>query len=114
MPLFSLVPNSPKGIAMLILSLVQVFFAAAALVFCVAAAASALRGSDTVGLHLMLAGGSAAVFFISIPRVAAELPLIAVVAVIAGMLLAPGMATIAPQDSDLDIGESTATRRLRK
>lgn len=99
---------------MLILSLIQVFFAAAALVFCVAAAASALRGSDTVGFHLMLAGGFAAVFFVSIPRIATELPLIAVVAVITGMLLAPKIETIAPHDSDLDIGESTSTRRLRK
>ena len=99
---------------MLVLSVVQVFFAAAALVFCIVAAAGALRGSDSVGFHLMLAGGSAAVFFISIPRVAAELPLIALITIVTGVLLAPRIDPISPHDGNIDIGDSTATRRLRK
>ena len=99
---------------MLVMSLVQVFFAAAALVFCTAAAASAVRGFDSVGFHLMIAGGAAAVFFVSIPRVATELPLIAVVMIATGMLLTPRIEPIAPHDTDIDIGESTATRRMRK
>ena len=106
---------------MLILSLVQIAFASAALVFCIAACRGALRGNDSVGFHLMLSGGSAAVFFISVPQIAPELPLIAVVTAFTGMLLAPHldrMATsVSPHlgsDDDLDVGESTATRRLRK
>jgi FtsH-binding integral membrane protein len=106
--------DASKEIAMLVLSFVQVSFAAAALAGCIAAAASALRGSDSVGFHLMLAGASAAIFFLSVPGVAAELPLVAVVTVVTGMLLAPRIEAVEQHETDLDIGESTATRRLRK
>lgn len=99
---------------MLILSVVQVLFAATALAFCAAAAHAVISRSEAVGFHLMLAGSSAAIFFVSVPQVAAELPLIAGVTAIAGMLLAPRIQAIRSDDDDIDIGESTATRRLRK
>ena len=98
---------------MLMLAVVQILFAVAALAFCAAAARDAVARSNAVGFHLMLAGATGLVFFMSVPSTPFELPLIAVVTAFTGMLLAPRIEPIGADD-DLDIGESTATRRLRK
>lgn len=97
---------------MLILSVVHIAFGAVALICCGAAMTATVRRSPNVGYYLMLAGGFAFVFFMSVPRVRIEMPLIALAAIVTGFALAPAAPPIG--SGDLDIGESTATRRLRK
>ena len=95
---------------MLILSVVQVSFAAVAVTCCAAAGMAAVRRSAALGFYLMLAGGFGFVFFMAVPNAALQMPLVALVAIAAGVVLAPQPEPIV-RPADFEIGESTATRR---
>ena len=91
---------------MLIVWLSQVLFGAAALAFCGITCRAVLRRDKRAHFWLTIAGSAALVFFVSIPRVAPQMIGVAVVAILAGMLMAPAEITV-PFDS-------TATRKSRR
>jgi len=101
----------------LILSICQALFGAAAIICCAAAAWSVVRRRDEAGMQLMLAGGLSLAFFLTVPDVAVELLASAVLAIATGIILTPRHTAPAFElggGDDLDVGDSTATRRLRR
>ena len=92
---------------MLIVWLCQALFGAAALVLCGMTCRAVLRRDERAHFFLTLAGSVSLVFFVSVPRIPVEMIGISLVAIAAGVLMAPRFdATVA-----LD---STATRKWRR
>ena len=93
-----------------IVSLCQALFGVAALAFCALTADAVLRRGRRAHLWLTLAGAFALVVFLSIPAVRYEMLAVAVLAMIAGVLMAPAAESDPPRTLTFD---STATRRRR-
>ena len=95
----------------------QAVFGAAALIACARASISALRHDPRMSFQLTLAGAFALIFFITVDGARIEMMLVSLLATVAGMLMMPGERYRSVRDfldDDLEIGESTASRRLRK
>jgi hypothetical protein len=70
-----------------------------------------------MSFQLTLAGAFALIFFITVDGARVEMMLVAVLAIVAGALMMPAARFRSVRDlldDDIEIGESTATRRLRK
>lgn len=91
---------------MLIVWLSQALFGTAALGLCGMTCRAALRRDERTHFFLTLAGSVALVFFVSVPRIPVQMIGVAVVAIVAGILMAPAQPTVA-----LD---STSTRKSRR
>jgi hypothetical protein len=92
---------------MLIVWLSQALFGTAALAFCALTCRAVLRRDARAHLWLTIAGSVSLIFFVSVPRIPPQMVAIAVVAILAGILMAP--APEAPVSFD-----STATRKSRR
>jgi hypothetical protein len=92
---------------MLIVWVCQALFGTAALVLCGMTCRAILRRDPRAHLFLTVAGSLALIFFVSIPRIPAQLPGVGVLAIIAGILMTPAPEARIPLDS-------TATRKWRR
>jgi len=96
----------------------QAVCAAAALVASFFAIRSVLRHHRSVSFYLTLSGAISLVVFLALPGTPSEMILISLLAIATGALLMPAenqRSTRELLDDDIiDIGESTAARRLRK
>ncbi len=102
---------------MVFLSLLQAACAVAALGACIFAVRSVLRHHRTLSFYLTLSGALSLVVFLALPDTPQEMILISLLAIATGALLMPSenqRSTRELLDDDLEIGVSTATRRLRK
>lgn len=101
---------------MLSLWLCQAVFGAAALIACARASLSALRRQPRMPFQLTLAGAFALIFFMTVDGARIEMMLVSLLAIAAGALMMPMERHRCVHDllDDIEIGESTATRRLRK
>jgi len=89
----------------------------AALAACIFAIRSVLRHYRTLSFYLTLSGAIALVVFLVLPGTPSEMILIALLAIATGALLMPAenqRSTRELLDDDIEIGVSTATRRLKK
>lgn len=91
---------------MLIVWVCQALFGAAALVFCCVTVHAILQHDSRAHLWLTVAGSFALIFFVSVRGVRVEMMGVALLAIVAGILMAP--VSRAPLSFD-----STATRRRR-
>lgn len=89
---------------MLIVWLCQALFGLATLAFCAVTCRAVLRRDAKAHLWLTLAGSIGLVFFVTIPRVPPQMVGVAMMAILAGILMAP------PASVPLD---STAARKSR-
>jgi hypothetical protein len=92
-------------------------FGVAALAACLFAVRSVLRHHRTLSFYLTLSGIITLILFLVVPDTPAELIMISLLAVATGALLMPSenqRSTHELLDDDIEIGSSTATRRLRK
>jgi hypothetical protein len=92
-------------------------FGVAALAACLFAIRSVLRHHRTLSFYLTLSGIITLILFLVVPDTPAELIMISLLAVATGALLMPSenqRSTHELLDDDIEIGSSTATRRLRK
>ena len=92
---------------MLIVWLCQALFGAAALVLCGMTCRAVLRRDPRAPFFLTLAGSVSLVFFVAIPRVPMQLPGVALLAIIAGILMSPSPVPRVELDS-------TATGKWRR
>jgi hypothetical protein len=102
---------------MFILWLCQAAFGVAALAACIFAVRSVLRHDRTLSFYLTLSGALALIFFLAVPGVPPEMILVSLLAIVTGALLIPAenqRSTRELLDDDIEIGDSTATRRLKK
>ncbi len=102
---------------MFILSVTQAAFGVAALLACLFAVRSVLRHQRTLSFYVTLSGALTLVFFLAIPGTPQEMILISLVVIAAGALLIPTenqRSTRELLDDDIEIGVSTATRRLKR
>ncbi len=101
---------------MLILSICQAVFGTAAIVACAAALRSLLRHRRTVSFNLALAGAFALAYFLCVPDIEPQLVVLAVLAIATGALLMPSENQRSRREliDDLEVGESTAARRLKR
>ena len=102
---------------MFLLWLGQAVCALAALVACIFAIHSVLRHHRTLSFYLTLSGAIALVVFLALPGTPPEMILIALLAIATGALLMPvenQRSTRELLDDDIELGVSTATRRLKK
>ena len=102
----------------MLLSLLQAVFGIAAVVSCLFAIRSVLRHQRNLSFFVSLSGACALAFFLSVPDVAPEMILLAVLMIATGALLIPAenqRSTRELLDDDLEIlGDSTLGRRLKK
>jgi hypothetical protein len=92
-------------------------FGVAALAACLFAVRSVLRHHRTLSFYLTLSGIITLILFLVVPDTPTELIMISLLAVATGALLMPSenqRSTHELLDDDIEIGSSTATRRLRK
>ena len=92
-------------------------FGVAALAACLFAVRSVLRHHRTLSFYLTLSGIITLILFLVVPDTPAELIMISLLAVATGALLMPSenqRSTHELLDDDIEVGDSTATRRLRK
>jgi len=102
---------------MLFFWLYRAAFGVAALAACLFAVRSVLRHHRTLSFYLTLSGIITLILFLVVPDTPAELIMISLLAVATGALLMPSenqRSTHELLDDDIEIGSSTATRRLRK
>jgi hypothetical protein len=102
---------------MLFLWIYRAAFGVAALAACLFAVRSVLRHHRTLSFYLTLSGIITLILFLAVPDTPAELIMISLLAVATGALLMPSenqRSTHELLDDDIEIGDSTATRRLRK
>ncbi len=102
---------------MAILSLLQAACAVAALGACLFAVRSVVRHQRTLSFYVTLSGALSLVVLVALPDAPPELILISLLAIATGALLMPSenqRSTRELLDGDIEIGTSTATRRLRK
>ncbi len=103
---------------MFILSLCQAVFGAAALIACLFAIRSVIRHQRSLSFYVTLSGACALAFFLAVPHTAPEMILLSVLMIATGALLIPAenqRSTRELLDDDIELlGDSTATRRLRK
>jgi hypothetical protein len=102
---------------MLFFWLYRAAFGVAALAACLFAVRSVLRHHRTLSFYLTLTGIITLILFLVVPDTPAELIMISLLAVATGALLMPSenqRSTHELLDDDIEIGDSTATRRLRK
>ncbi|MGZ5477390.1 MAG: hypothetical protein ACXW3E_02310 [Thermoanaerobaculia bacterium] len=102
---------------MLFFWLYRAAFGVAALAACLFAVRSVLRHHRTLSFYLTLSGIITLILFLVVPDTPAELIMISLLAVATGALLMPSenqRSTHELLDDDIEIGDSTATRRLRK
>ena len=102
---------------MAVLSLLQAVCIAATLVACFFAVRSVLRHTRSFSFYLTLGGAIALIVFLALPGTPQEMILIALLAIATGALLMPSENQRSARellDDDIEIGVSTATRRLRK
>ena len=92
---------------MVIVWLCQALFGAAAVVLCGATCRAVLRRDPRAHLFLTIAGSLALIFFVSVPRIPPQLPGVALLAIIAGVLMTPAAEARIPLDS-------TAARKWRR
>lgn len=101
----------------MVLWICQFLFGIAALI-AASRAAWAVAFNERKGSHfLILAGAFSFVFFLSFPDVMPEMLALSVLAVITGCLLMPAELQRSARDlmeDDMDIGGSTAARRLKR
>ena len=102
----------------MILSLIQAVFGSAAVISCVFAIRSVFRHERNLSFYVSLSGACALSFFLSVPDVAPEMILLAVIMIATGALLIPAenqRSTRELLDDDLEVlGDSTIGRRLKK
>lgn len=100
---------------MLILQLCQAAFGSAAVIACVAALVGLVRHRRTAAFNVTLAGAFALAYFLCVPDVASQLIVVAVLAIATGALLMPSENERSRREllNDVEVGESTATRRLK-
>lgn len=91
---------------MLIVWLCQALFALAALGLCGVTCRAVLRRDARAHLFLTLAGSMSLIFFVTVPRIPVQMIGVALMAILAGVLMAPADGAAA-----LD---STATRKWRR
>lgn len=91
---------------MLIVWVCQALFGAAALVFCGVTMRAVLQRDSRAHLWLTVAGSLGLIFFVSVPGARFEMIGVALLAIVAGILMAP--VSRAPLSFD-----STSTRRRR-
>ncbi len=91
---------------MLIVWVCQALFGAAALVFCCVTMRAVLQHDSRAHLWLTIAGSLGLIFFVSVPGARFEMIGVALLAIVAGILMAP--VSRAPLSFD-----STSTRRRR-
>lgn len=102
---------------MALLWLGQVACGIAALAASLFAVRSVFKHHRTFSFYLTLSGAIALVVFLALPGTPSQLVLIALLAIATGALLMPAenqRSTRELLDDDIEIGVSTATRRLRK
>jgi hypothetical protein len=102
---------------MAFLWLYQAAFGTAALAACLFAIRAVIRHQRTLSFYLTLAGVFSLIVFLAVPDTAPELILISLLAIATGALLIPAenqRSTRELLDDDIEIGVSTATRRLKK
>ena len=92
---------------MVIVWLCQALFGAAAVVLCGVTCRAVLRRDPRAHLFLTIAGSLALIFFVSVPRIPPQLPGVALLAIIAGVLMTPAAEARIALDS-------TATRKWRR
>ncbi len=100
-----------------VLWLYQTVFAVAALAACFFAVRAVLRHHRTLSFYVTMSGVFTLIFFLSVPGTPPEIMLIAMLAIATGALLIPAenqRSTRELLDDDIEIGVSTATRRLKK
>ena len=100
-----------------ILWIYQAAFAVAALAASAFAVRSVIRHHRTLSFYLTLAGVFSLIVFLAVPGTRSELILISLLAIATGALLIPAenqRSTRELLDDDIEIGVSTATRRLKK
>lgn len=86
---------------MLVVWLCQALLGAAALVLCGVTCRAVLRRDARAHVYLTLAGSVALIFFVSVPRIPVQVPGIALLAIIAGILVAPAPQAPVSLDSTL-------------
>src|SRR5687768_33950 len=100
---------------MLVLWLVQIVLGVFTLTSAFVAGQSALRNLPRAGLFVTLTGTAGLLFFLTLKAVPFEMIAVALLAIVVGAVLAPRGETSSPLiDDDVEIGESTATRRLKR
>jgi hypothetical protein len=102
---------------MVFVSLLQGACAMAGLIACVFAIRSVLRHHRTLSFYLTLSGALSLIIFLAIPDTPSQMILISLLAIATGALLMPAenhRSTRELLDDDIEIGVSTATRRLRR
>ena len=102
---------------MVFVSLLQAVCAVAGLAACFFAVRSVLRHHRTLSFYLTLSGAMSLIVFLALPDTPSEMILISLLAIATGALLMPAenqRTTRELLDDDIEIGVSTATRRLRK
>jgi hypothetical protein len=102
---------------MMLFWLYRVAFGIAALAACIFAVRSVLRHHRTLSFYLTLSGIITLILFLVVPDTPSELIMISLLAVATGALLMPSenqRSTHELLDEDIEVGDSTATRRLKK
>lgn len=102
---------------MALLSLLQAACVVALLGACFFAVRSVLRHHRTVSFYLTLSGAISLIVFLALPGTPQEMILISLLAIATGALLMPAenqRSTRELLDDDIEVGDSTATRRIRK
>lgn len=102
---------------MAVVSLLQAACIAAALATCFFVVRSVLRHNRSVSFYLTLSGALSLLVFLALPGTPSEMILISLLAIATGALLMPAenqRSTRQLLDDDIEIGDSTLTRRLRK
>jgi hypothetical protein len=100
---------------MIILSLIQTLFAAAALIACVFAISAVLRHRRSLSFFVTLSGACTLAFFLAAPHTPPEMILLSVLVIAAGALLIPSETHRTTREllsDDIELfGDSTATRK---
>ena len=102
---------------MVFLWLGQAACGVAALAACIFAVRSVLRHHRTFSFYLTLSGAIALIVFLALPGTPSQMILLALLAIATGALLMPSENQRSSRellDDDIELGVSTATRRLKK
>jgi hypothetical protein len=102
---------------MIFLEFLQAAFGAAALFACLFAVRSVVRHQRSLSFYVTLSGAFTLIFFLAAPDTPPEMILISLVVIAAGALLIPAENQRSRRellDDDIEIGVSTATRRLKR
>ncbi len=103
---------------MLLFSFCQALFGALALTACGIALRAALRRDQGTSLYLIVAGVSGLAFFLTVPGIRVEMIAVALLAIVGAALMIPAdvrqsVRKLLHPGDELEIGDSTATRRRK-